>query len=330
MFWLAGLLGLMAVGSVIFLENEDGIDTDDEYGDDLLPDPDTGNHGAGFVHIAPVPVIADIDPTDLADDLILPGTDLAETLTGGAGDDQIGGYDGDDLVLGAGGDDDLHGDGGDDTLAGGDGKDTLHGEDGDDDLDGDADDDRLFGHMGDDTLAGGDGDDTLHGGQGRDSLAGGDGDDAVHGNDGDDSLTGGDGADTLFGSFGDDTLSGMDDDDTDYLNGGDGNDWLLAGGGDIVTGGAGADNIVLGDWLAGADAVDLIDFDPTEDQLVVLWDLTGDPDPQIEIRTDADNPTLSHIVLDGVEIASVNTPDGLTAADILLVERTGFPIPVAA
>ena len=338
MFWLAGLLGLMAVGSAVFFDDDTDVAADEDGLDDGA-DPATetpdGEGGPGLLDIPspqagmPPGPVAEPDPAAPGSDLILSGTEQAETLTGGGGDDQINGYDGDDLVFGRGGDDDLHGSDGNDTLAGGGGNDTIHGEDGDDVLHGGSDDDQLFGHLGDDRLDGGSGHDTIHGGQGDYDLAGGKGDDALHGNAGDDRLTGGDGADTLFGGDGNDTLSGLDD-EADYLNGGAGDDWLVAGGGDIVTGGDGADTVVLGDWLADAGAVELIDYDPADDQLVVLWDQAGAPDPQIEIRTDADNPTLSHILLDGVEIAAVDCDAALTVADILLVDRAGFAIPTAA
>jgi microcystin-dependent protein len=80
------------------------------------------------------------------------GTDAAETLYGGNGDDVIDGRSGNDIIIAHGGHDTLHGGEGDDILVGGSGNDTLHGG------------------PGMDTLIGGEGDDVLDGGVVSDPL----------------------------------------------------------------------------------------------------------------------------------------------------------------
>ncbi|WP_145675644.1 nidogen-like domain-containing protein, partial [Azospirillum brasilense] len=66
------------------------------------------------------------------DDLVLAGTDNADTLEGGAGRDSLTGGAGDDSLVGGGGDDTLVGDAGNDTLVGGLGTDRLTGGAGND------------------------------------------------------------------------------------------------------------------------------------------------------------------------------------------------------
>jgi hypothetical protein len=94
-------------------------------------------------------------------------------VSGGAGNDQIGGGSGDDTLYGDDGADQLSGSRGNDLLHGGAGRDYLNGYDGDDQLFGDANADVLSDGDGDDTLYGGRGGDALYEGLGRDRLCGG-------------------------------------------------------------------------------------------------------------------------------------------------------------
>jgi Ca2+-binding RTX toxin-like protein len=99
------------------------------------------------------------------------------------------GYDGDDELLGTNLADVIDGGVGDDTIAGGGGDDDLSGAEGADTID---------GGNGNDLLSGGDGNDTLAGRAGADTLNGGDGDDILLGGAGDDTLTGGNGTDLFW------------------------------------------------------------------------------------------------------------------------------------
>lgn len=103
-------------------------------------------------------------PSDV--DQVMYGSEFAETIDGGGGNDVIYANAGDDVVLGGAGND------------------------------------QLYGEDGDDTVQGGDGDDALQGGYGNDLLEGGAGNDSLDGGGGDDILVGGAGNDTLFGSYG--------------------------------------------------------------------------------------------------------------------------------
>ena len=106
-------------------------------------------------------------PTDEAQWML--GSELADVIDGGGGDDYIFADAGDDIVSGGDGNDDLDGDAGNDTLHGGDGQDEIYGGEGNDILYGGAGDDiYLIGEAGDDILIGGAGNDRLYGREGND------------------------------------------------------------------------------------------------------------------------------------------------------------------
>ncbi|MBH8575469.1 hypothetical protein I8752_21140 [Nostocaceae cyanobacterium CENA369] len=206
-----------------------------------------------------------------------------DTLIGGAGDDVLwGGYNAYEGVL-ASLDDyfftEYNNNGyGNDLLVGGSGNDTLHGDSifadiiingvfaigGNDTLDGGSGNDLLEGSLGEDYLCGGSGNDRIYGGTlnpsshqadaGDDHLYGGSGDDLLVASTVDpyfyggknDFLDGGAGNDTLYGEVG-----------SDFLDGGAGNDVLIGDTSlaffqntldtvDTLTGGAGADQFILG------------------------------------------------------------------------------------
>jgi Ca2+-binding RTX toxin-like protein len=112
--------------------------------------------------------------------------DLANIVTGAAGNDSLFGRGGDDILYGGSGNDSLvAGDGADflggfdgaDRLTGGNQSDTLAGESGRDLLAGDAGTDYLYGGLDIDTLAGGTGADRIDAGGARDVATGGGGND---------------------------------------------------------------------------------------------------------------------------------------------------------
>ncbi|MHA7875977.1 calcium-binding protein [Roseivivax sp.] len=233
--FLAGLMGLMVVGSVAILSSVPGDDDGDELEKDFAADeappeemPSGGGLGgdAGLAATEPSeaggfdaaqsagasPLAVAAQSLTLTDEggLISAGSDDADALTGTEFTDHLDGGAGQDTLLGLGGDDVLQGQEDADQIEGGAGQDTLHGGAGCDLLSGGSGDDALFGHDGQDTLEGGAGADELQGGLGDDLLSGGSGDDALHGREGADVLSGGQGADTLFGGAGDDLLAGVD------------------------------------------------------------------------------------------------------------------------
>ena len=315
-------------------EDESGTENMLDYVEPILTDAQDasdailGGFASGYVE----------DGMPVSDDIANP-VDEAETLTGGADDDILSGHDNDDDILGGEGDDLLTGRGGDDLMLGGSGRDHLDGGEGDDILKGQGGDDRLVGGAGDDSLVGGMGQDSLAGQEGDDHLSGGSGADTLQGGDGNDSLSGGMGRDWLAGGSGNDlveggasqdTLDGGTGDDTlwgasatradasvDFLNGGAGDDVLHLGSGDIAMGAEGADSFVLHDVTAGSTMTEISDYDPAEDEIVVMYDPGLHASPQLSAQPigDSDDVTL---MLDGVAVAIVKGGIGMDLSQVTL------------
>ena len=133
------------------------------------------------------------------------GTDSADKLDGGDGDDEIRG-------LGA-----------NDHLIGGLGSDVIYGGPGNDELEGSS-------WLGRDRATS---KDVLYGGPGSDQLGDGAGDDVLYGGDGDDALYAGRGEDVLYGGDGNDLLIGDEDGQRDKLYCGKGKDVVQVVGSDV-------------------------------------------------------------------------------------------------
>jgi Ca2+-binding RTX toxin-like protein len=143
--------------------------------------------------------------------------------------------------------------------------------------------DSINAGSGNNVVNSGAGNDTINALEGNDVINGGTGNDVVNAGGGNDTVTGGDGNDTLNGEAGNDTLLGGAG--RDVINGGDGNDTIEGGTGlpmivgdlvtplgDVLTGGAGADNFifrgqqdspgavnqrdVITDFTSGTDTID--------------------------------------------------------------------------
>ncbi len=164
---------------------------------------------------------------------------LDATIIGTPGDDRLTGTDGPDVIAGLQGNDTIFALGGDDVVCGGVGNDVIYGGSGFD---------VIFGAQGNDVIYGANGDrvadhaDVLGG-----RYFGGAGNDFIFGTDRWDRMQGGAGDDSLFGYAGRDWMRGGANDDRldggaaiDDLHGGNGNDEIFAGTGDVVRGGAGA------------------------------------------------------------------------------------------
>lgn len=286
MLGLLGLMGLVAAG--IALDAMLG-GAGDEDGPDAAPEDGAPDEAEAFDR-DPALTDASLIPNGYGDAAPQPVIDPAEAGMP-TSDDRPDAAEAAVEREGTGGDDRLNGAGGDDTLAGLDGRDTLEGWDGDD------------------TLAGGRGDDSLNGGSGHDRLLGGAGQDVLVGGSGDDSLTGGGGNDELDGGEGNDLLVGGAGDDT--LNGGAGDDRLYAGTGGYLTGGAGADEFVLGP----DGRVTVTDFDAGADRIVLAYDAAALPAPVVTVEAAGMDAVIR---LNGAEVAVVTGGAGMQAGDVLL------------
>ena len=299
MLWLAGLMGLFTVGALGVIDLDGSSDDEEQEGAEETGQ--TNPPADESVDVSPVTVQAgdssdpQISGTDGND--ILYGSDTADWIEGGAGDDI------------------MHGENGADTLSGGEGNDTI------------------TGGNGDDILTGGAGDDALQGSDGDDLASGGDGNDAVQGGLGSDTLSGGAGSDTLFGGWGDDLVNGVEDDpdtaaiedtdDADYLNGGGGNDTIIAGNDDIVTSGEGADTIVGGSWITDGNAIDIVDFDAADDNILLIFEDETDI-PDISLVSDPQNPEITQVFMDGFAVANI-----LNGASISIEDISVMPLSLA-
>lgn len=192
------------------------------------------------------------------------------------------------ITKGGAGGDGFAGSEGDDSFAGGGGNDLLIGRDGDDSLSGDAGHDWLIGLGGADQLSGGDGDDVIIGGEGSDMIDTGSGNDFVE------SANIVDEAALVASLDGVRSISAIDfryalpggSDAPDDVLLGDGDDTVVAGNGDVLTGNAGADEFTLGDWIEGGDPVEITDFDAAEDIIAFIYDTSG-PAPDLTIDRNA-------------------------------------------
>ncbi len=193
-----------------------------------------------------------------ADNLI--GSNFDDQLRGGSGADEIDGNDGADQIFGDDGADILRGGAGNDVIEGGAGKDTINGGDDNDWIDGGDGNDNINGGNQDDVIFGGGGNDVIDGWPGDDIIDGGKGNDEIRGDSGEDTLIGGPGRDTLVGGRDSDTLFG--DDGADTLVGGVLNpvqNEVLDSSVDYLDGGAGAD-VIVGDNANLTPAQFKIDF----------------------------------------------------------------------
>lgn len=297
-------------------EDAEPSDADSENGTDMLMllGESSTEEAQSDDDPAGMPLSDDV-PDAVDDNVTLIGDEAANRLDGLGGDDLVLGGAGDDLLGGRGGDDSLLGEDGNDHLDGGEGNDLLSGGDNNDALDAGAGDDTLFGGAGWDTLSGHEGNDQLSGGDGSDLLLGGEGADQLTGQAGDDTLDGGYGNDLLSGGLGSDELNGGPGQDTiwgqwpgetdlegDILNGGAGDDLLMLGSGDIANGGEAADVFALQDIHSGDPLAQIMDYDPSQDQLVILYDANLHPDPLLSIDSHDGSCTL---LIDGVPLADL-------------------------
>lgn len=305
---MAALLGGAAADAMISTKSYSWDEDEENEGSDATEDADAPRTGGLADLIPAVPISAavqtplavgndpdvpglteqDADPIHSSDTFPEPAPSLPLFLASNAASQLLQGGARGDVLIGGSGQDSLYGAGGDDLL--------IAGPDGN----------CLIGGEGDDTLAGSNGPDTLQGGWGDDLLIAGGGASILNGGAGNDILVGV----VLDGA-------GRDVSGPSFLNGGDGDDLLIAGAGDHLNGGSGADIFALGHWLAGNNPATIVDFDATEDQIVLTYPAADGP-PDVAVTHDPAKPGLAQIHLAGKIIALVQNAPDLRVSDISL------------
>ncbi|QFT80690.1 Leukotoxin [Roseovarius sp. THAF27] len=302
---LLSLLGIGATAALaidLFDDNDDNARAPDTPGEE---EPETGGPGP----LPEEPETGGPDP--------LP-TDTINPITGTAGADSITGTEAVDFI---------DAEDGDDVVRGGAEGDIIDAGDGDD---------RVFGEDGQDVIAGNAGNDFLRGGADEDILADSDGADTLRGDTGDDLILSTgltdqtafiDATRTVARDFanGDaaslDDLPGLDltrDEDTegDEVDGGAGNDVMIFGQDDTVTGGDGADLFIGGSPLLAGNPATITDFEVNEELLVLTYD-GGDP-PDLSLTDVNGDAVLS---LDGAPAVIVAGLGGsFLLSDVELIE----------
>ncbi|MDZ3991818.1 peroxidase family protein [Pseudomonas sp. Teo4] len=243
------LPGLVFSDVAFYLER----DKTKQYNDGLGNDDPLGDHGQQVV-FRDNPLTAGADTNYIRysgeEHIVLGGTNSADILVAGGGDDTVWGDAGNDRLEGGNGNDQLRGGagddiitdlGGDDNLQGGDGNDVLHGGNGVN---------LIIGGFGNDFIVTGEDASEAIGGQGNDFILGSKANEQDMGNEGDDWIEKGtsDGAPgDNFDPLGNDPVIGNDvfigGNENDKFNGEGGDDIMVGslGMGDRYIGGSGYD-----------------------------------------------------------------------------------------
>jgi Ca2+-binding RTX toxin-like protein len=295
------------------------VDRTKQYNDGLGTNDPTGSSVLTPLVIRNNPTTSGLDQNYLrytgADHVVLGGTEGADILIAGLGDDA------------------LYGDGGNDTMEGGHGVDIINGGAGDDII-------RDMG--GDDNIKGGDGDDVIHAGPGLDLVLAGAGKDfvflgtdmggEVFGGEGDDFIYGNKNAERLLGNEGNDwietgTFDGAPGDNFDEIfahDGVEGHDVFLGDGGFDEFIAEGGDDILVGspgrgkmagmsgfDWMTYKDHLQAVDADLTR---AIVFDENPTPPPQGTLD--------AYEAVEGLSGSRFN--DLLTGSNTLAAERLPF------
>jgi len=91
----------------------------------------------------------------------------------------------------------------------------------------------------------------------------------------------------------------------------------MLGAGDYANGGEGDDVFVLHDYEVGSAPAQITDFDRDADELVVIYDATLHPDPQLSLL-EQDGTDSATLCLDGVPLAEIAHASGLDLSTVSL------------
>jgi Ca2+-binding RTX toxin-like protein len=196
--------------------------TDDDTEVKFTFEVSDGDHFATGTATLDLLPVTDVVLSDKGGGARYTGTDDAEDILGGRGNDRVKASGGEDQVWGNDGNDRLYGGDDNDLVDGGKGNDRVYGDEGDDQVLGGIGNDHLYGGKDDDQVDGGKGNDHVYGDAGNDLVSGGIGNDHINGGEGDDELSGEAGHDRFVfkGMFGNDTISDFDvNKDTLHIDG---------------------------------------------------------------------------------------------------------------
>jgi Fe-S-cluster-containing dehydrogenase component len=97
---------------------------------------------------------------------------------------------------------------------------------------------------------------------------------------------------------------------------------LLAGDGDMVSTGDGADIVSLNARLANDHEPLITDFSAEEDSLAVIYDDLADPDPEVTIEDHPDKGGRQSVLLNGTVVASLDNAPDLGLSNITLIPQS--------
>jgi Ca2+-binding RTX toxin-like protein len=251
----------------------------------------------------------------------------------------LGGTNNADILIGGLGDDTLWGDGGNDRLEGGAGNDIINGGDGDDIITDSFGDDNIKGDDGNDVIQAGQGIDLILAGAGHDFVIGGEDPDETFAGLGNDFVSAGEDANIVFGGDGHDWIEGgagadfLQGDNGEPFDAGNvpGNDVLIGDGGDDdLVGEAGDDILVLGAGVDGASGLTGFDW------AIYLNESAGiDADLTLEVFAAPPAPFSPNSFLDkfdqtealsGTAFSDILRGDDSTALDLVGHELTNFSL----
>lgn len=99
----------------------------------------------------------------------------------------------------------------------------------------------------------------------------------------------------------------------------------------MASGGEGGDAFVLGAWIGAGAGATLMDFDPEEDQMLVVYDDSdGAPAPELALQRSADAPGLTEIRLGGALLAVLPDADVPPLEAIVLLGESAADLAGAA
>jgi hypothetical protein len=82
--------------------------------------------------------------------------------------------------------------------------------------------------------------------------------------------------------------------------------------------------VSLGDWLTAGHQAEILDFSVAEDSLLVVYDDAVGEAPEIGLVSDPVTPEAQHLVVNGVQLATIANAAGLTLDHVTLLPQSGL------